>query len=60
MAGHMTFQGTKKLITLFKMKHTIKILHTFNNKILFGVYVVHKNQWIRNLSRSLAHDVKHY
>jgi hypothetical protein len=60
MAGHTTFQGAKKLFTLFNLKHTIKILHTSNNKILFGVYVVHKNQCIRNLSRSLAHDLKHF
>ena len=59
MAGHTTFQGAKKLITLFKLKQIIKILHTFNN-ILFGVYVVHKNQWIRSLSTSSAHDVKHF
>lgn len=59
MAGHTTFQGAKKLISLFRLKHTIKILHTFN-KILFGVYVVHKNQRVRNLSRSLAHDIKHF
>jgi hypothetical protein len=32
MAGHTTFQGAKKLITQFKLKHTIKILHTCNNK----------------------------
>jgi hypothetical protein len=40
MAGHMSLQGTKRLITLFKLKHITKILHTFNNKILFSVYVV--------------------
>jgi len=32
MTGHTKFQGAKKLITLFKLKHTIKILHTGNKK----------------------------
>jgi hypothetical protein len=32
MTGHTTFKGATKLITLFKLKHTIKILHTCNNK----------------------------